>query len=259
GLNPGTDYLGWLNALHLDAKNNILYFGTDHLYFNTNPSSSNTWVRRGTRIAEPSDSSTSIQTIDAFGDKQTVLCGTSGGRVFLTTNSGTSFTDISTGLPGRWVTCVKFNPSTKTTFYATVSGFGAGHVFKTTDNGAHWLNISSTLPNIPVNSIEMDPTNPTALYIGTDVGVFFSPNDGGVWVPYGTGLPNVAIDFMDIQATKRVLRVGTHGRSVWEIPLVDDVTGISLPAQRTVWTLGDTGSIVWHNFGSSVTLDLSLD
>ncbi|HZK76007.1 MAG TPA: choice-of-anchor D domain-containing protein, partial [Candidatus Kapabacteria bacterium] len=52
---------------------------------------------------------------------------------------------------------------------------------------------------------------------------------------------------------------GTHGRSVWQIPLVDDETGISLPAQRTVWTIGDSASIQWHGFGAQVTLDLSFD
>ncbi len=256
GINPsGKDYVSWLNPLVLDGKNNILYFGLDHLYISSNQGA--TWTRRNTWLAP--DSGTSIQSIDYFGDKVTLLTGSSGGRVYVTSNNGLSWTNVSAGLPGRWVTCVKFDPTVKTTFYATLSGFGAGHVFKTTDNGAHWTNISSTLPDIPVNSLVMDPTNSSILYIGTDIGVFFSPNGGAQWMPYGQGFPNVAVDFLDIQKTNRVLRAGTHGRSIWEVPLVGDVTGIIIPSQRTVWTIGDTASIQWRGFGESVTVDLTLD
>ncbi len=105
----------------------------------------------------------------------------------------------------------------------------------------------------------MDPQNSNALYVGTDVGVFFSPDDGVEWMPYGTGLPNTGIDFMEVHIKNRVIRAGTHGRSIWQIPLEDDVKGIVFPAQRTVWTLGDTASIQWHGFASPVNLELSLD
>jgi len=261
GIKSPPDAISWLNPFCIDPKNNIIFYGLDHLYYM--PTSGSSWTRNKQPLYKTGDTGVTIQAIDAFGDGQTVVCGTSGGNVFITnnvtTNNGKNFTDVSAGLPGRSITSVKFNPSTKTTFYATCSGFGAGHVFKTTDNGAHWLNISSTLPDIPVNSIKMDPTNSNVLYIGTDVGVFFSPDTGAVWLPYGIGLPNVAVDFMDIQTTNRVLRAGTHGRSVWEVPIDDDQTGIVLPAQRSVWTVGDTASIQWRGFGEAVTVELSLD
>src|SRR5204862_4881901 len=39
------------------------------------------------------------------------------------------------------------------------------------------------------------------------------------WSPYGQGLPRVAVFDMVIQNVKRVLRIATHGRGMWEIPL----------------------------------------
>jgi hypothetical protein len=207
-------------------------------------------------------SQSTISSIDAFGDGKTVLVGTGGGQVYITSNVTASpavFTNVSKGLPGRWITWVKFSPSSKTTFYVTTSGFGAGHVFKTTNNGASWTNISSTLPDIPVNTLVMDPQNPTVLYIGTDVGVFYSPNDGAEWLPYGTGLPNTAVVFMQVHVNDRVIRAGTHGRSIWQVPLEDDVAGIIEPAQRTVWTIGDSAGIEWRGFSGAVSLDLSFD
>ncbi len=256
GLDASIDSTVWLDPFAADASNDIIYWGCQRLTYSKNQGT--TWTNCS-KVFGSAASGTTISAIDAFGDGKTVLVGTGGGNIYLTTNNGTSFTDVSSGVPGRAVTWVKFNPSLKTTFYATFSGFGPGHVFKTTNNGGTWANISSTLPDIPVNSIVMDPENPTVLYVGTDVGVFFSPNDGGEWMPYGTGLPNTGIDFMAIQTKNRVLRVGTHGRSIWQVPLENDVTGIVLPAQRSVWTLGDTASIQWHGFASPVMLELSLD
>jgi photosystem II stability/assembly factor-like uncharacterized protein len=261
GLNPAIDSTVWICPFAADAKNDIIYWGCQRLAYSKNQGQ--TWTNFTTVFGSAS-AGTTVYAIAPFGDEETVLVGTGGGNVYLTTNASAAsgkatFTNVSGNLPARAVTWVQFNPSSKTTFYVTLSGFGAGHVFKTTNSGANWTDISSTLPDIPVNAFAMDPQNPTVLYIGTDVGVFFSPNDGVEWMPYGTGLPNTGIDFMEIQIANRVLRAGTHGRSVWQVPLQDDGTGIVKPAQRTVWTLGDSASIQWHGFTPPITVDLSLD
>jgi hypothetical protein len=62
--------------------------------------------------------------------------------------------------------------------------------------------------------------------------------DGGAnWVPFGIGLPRVAVFDMGIPNGKRVLRVATHGRGMWEIEIpncmmtVADVTVDNDPGQ----------------------------
>jgi photosystem II stability/assembly factor-like uncharacterized protein len=256
GLNPSIDSTTWINPFAADATNDYVYWGCQRLAITKNQGKS--WTNFN-QVFGSASGGTSISTIATFGDGKHVLVGTGGGLVYLTSNNGTSFTNVSSNLPVRSVSCVLFNPTSPSIFYAVLSGFGAGHVFETTNSGSSWTDLSTTLPDIPVNSICMDPQNSNVLYIGTDVGVFFSPNNGVEWMPYGTGLPNTGIDFMEIQVTNRVLRAGTHGRSVWQVPLQDDQQGIVRPAQRTVWTLGDTASIQWHGFSSTVTLALSLD
>ncbi len=256
GLNANIDSTVWIDPFAADATNDIIYWGCQRLAYSKNQGQS--WTNC-TKVFGSASAGTTISAIDAFGDGKTVLVGTGGGNVYITANNGVTFTDVSAGLPARAVTWVKFSPSSKTTFYVTLSGFGAGHIFKTTNNGSNWTDISSRLPDISVNTIVMDPQNTSVLYVGTDVGVFFSPNDGAEWMPYGTGLPNTGIDFMEVHVNNRVIRAGTHGRSIWQVPLQDDATGIVLPAQRSVWTLGDTASIQWHGFAPTVSLDLSLD
>ncbi len=251
------DSAAWINPFASDAAHNTIYWGAQHLWSTTTKGAQ--WTELSSFNFGVASANGSISALDAFGDAGSLIIGTGSGNVYFTNDNAANLLDISAGLPGRAVTSARFNPSSATTFYVTLSGFGAGHVFKTTDAGSHWINISSTLPDIPVNTFVMDPTNASALYIGTDVGVFFSPNDGAEWLPYGTGLPNVAVDNLDIHKTARLLRAGTHGRSVWQAPLLSDLPGIVSPAQRTVWTIGDSTRIMWHGFGATITVDLSID
>jgi hypothetical protein len=77
----------------------------------------------------------------------------------------------------------------------------------------------TTLPDVPVNGFVVDPQQPLRLFAGTDIGVYVSEDSGTKWSPYGQGLPRVAVFDIAIQNVKRVLRISTHGRGMWEIPL----------------------------------------
>lgn len=249
-----TDTVNWLKPLVYDSKNNRLYFGTTNLYVSSNRG--NSWQRR----KQLAFAGNTITYIDPFGDGNHLLLGTTSGKVFYTTDNGATFTERTTGLPGRWVTSVKFSPGSKTTIYASLSGFGGGHVYRSTDAGENWKDISANLPDIPVNELLADPDNPNSLYIATDVGVFFSPDAGALWMPYGIGLPNVPVFDMDIHRTKRVLRAGSHGRSIWEIALSDQTAGITSPTVGTTWIHGQTGFVSWRGLpGGEATVELSID
>jgi hypothetical protein len=80
--------------------------------------------------------------------------------------------------------------------------------------------MSTGLPDVPVNAFVVDPDNSNHLYAGTDIGVYISQNAGGSWSPFGAGLPRVAVFDMAIQRPNRILRIATHGRGIWEIPLL---------------------------------------
>jgi len=250
-----TDTASWLNPFAADVNKGTIYWGASRLWY----LSGTRWVQTSSKVFGAPSSRTGITAVDAFGDGNTLALGTGGGFVYYSTNNGKNWTDVTRGLPGRYVTGVKFSPSSKGTFYVTYSGYGAGHVFRTTNGGADWTNISSTLPDIPVNSIVMDPTDPTQLYIGSDVGAFYSPNDGAEWMPYGTGLPNTSIVYLDVHQSDRVLIAGTHGRSIWKVPMIANTPGIVQPTQRSVWTIGDSAWIRWRGFGANASVLLSLD
>jgi hypothetical protein len=152
-----------------------------------------------------------------------IYAGTDDGRVWNTLNGGTTWNEITNGLPTRWVTCVRTDPFDESTAYVTLSGYrfhdNMSHVYKTTDNGTTWIDIGSNLPDIPVNCIISDPAIENALYIATDVGVYYTTNSGVNWDPAGYGMPIVVCSDLKIHEPTRTLVVGTYGRSAYKINL----------------------------------------
>ena len=118
------------------------------------------------------------------------------------------------GLPNRWVTDIAVASSDPQRAYVTVSGFGTGHVFRTMNRGGSWQDISSNLIDVPVNAILRLPGS-DELYIGTDLGVFQSGDDGATWAPSTTGMPNVAVLDLAFQNVTQTIVAATHGRGMF--------------------------------------------
>ncbi|MER3559055.1 MAG: hypothetical protein C4336_06130, partial [Armatimonadota bacterium] len=96
------------------------------------------------------------------------------------------------------------HPTNPYKIYVVLGGTGTPHVYRcdnTLSNPVQWVDISGSgataLPDIHCNSIAVDPQAPdTVLYLGTDIGVFFTLDGGATWrnatQPYG--LPNVQVN-----------------------------------------------------------------
>src|SRR5262249_21635866 len=57
------------------------------------------------------------------------------------------------------------------------------------------------------------------LFVGTDVGVYWTNNSGTSWVPLARGLPNVLVKDLALHQKTRLLRAGTQSRGVWGLAL----------------------------------------
>jgi hypothetical protein len=136
------------------------------------------------------------------------------------------------GFPVGNLTKILAHPLDRSTALATFSSYASvARVIRTTDFGATWQNVSGNLPLLPVNAIAVDPQDAARWYIGTDVGVWATANEGQTWVPFETGLPNVVVTDLEIQNATRKLRAGTYGRGLWEIDLTAVTTvGPGAPA-----------------------------
>ncbi|MEM1043558.1 MAG: T9SS type A sorting domain-containing protein [Bacteroidota bacterium] len=177
-------------------------------------------------------------------------------RMFVTRNAGSSWTDITTGLPDRFVTDIAIDPSDDQVAWVTLGGFGTGHVYKTEDAGQTWTDVSGTLPDAPAEAVAFDPLRPGTVYIGNDVGVFETNDAGTTWNAFTAGLPE-AVLVMDLvySAADRTLQVATHGNGMYRRALP--------PAVASEPTVGPQDfrllAVAPNPFRASTTLAYELD
>ena len=96
------------------------------------------------------------------------------------------------------------------------NGDFAPYLLKSTDAGRTWVSIKGDLPaNGNVLAIAEDHVNPNLLFVGTEYGLFFSPNGGQKWVQMKGGLPTIAVRDLAIQRRENDLVVGTFGRGIY--------------------------------------------
>jgi len=142
-----------------------------------------------------------------------LFAGTFGG-VFLSTNNGTSWTAVNTGLTNTSVLSLAVNGSNL--FAGTLGG-----VFVSTNNGTSWTAASTGLTNNIVRSFAVNGSN---LFAGTQGGVFLSTNNGTSWTAVNTGLPSTTVYALTVNGSN--LFAGTAGNGVWRRPLSEMVTGV---------------------------------
>jgi len=162
----------------------------------------------------------------------TMLVGYTDGKIWKSTNSGTSWTRVSTGIPARLCTDIIFDPSDDDTYYASFSGYIRESVFKTTNAGESWTSIAGNLPSIPTNALEINPGNTRELYVGTDFGVYITTNGGAEWQVLGEGMPKVVVVDLELHPLSGQLIAATHGRSVYGLTVTTSVDLLSFSATR---------------------------
>jgi hypothetical protein len=126
-----------------------------------------------------------------------------------------------------------------------------GQLLNGNDGGQSWTDISGNLPDLPMYTIAVDPrVIPNVLYVGSDSGVYASPDLGTHWVRFGTALPNVQVIDLKLNTSLNILAAGTHGRGVWKIPLSHLLTnrgeGDARSSPLPEPSLGPPRSCRWH-------------
>ena len=165
--------------------------------------------------------------------------------VFLSTNNGTSWTAVDSGLTDSSVqslavsgtnlfagtyyggvflstnngaswTAVNSGLAHAPVYSFAVSGINLfagtwnGGVCLSTNNGTSWTAVNSGLANLIVRSLTVSGTN---LFAGTDSGVFLSTNNGTTWATVDSGLTNPYVQSFAVSGTN--LFAGTFGGSIF--------------------------------------------
>jgi len=138
------------------------------------------------------------------------------------TNGGVNFFDIKNNLPNHEIQDIAFNPTDDDDIIVVNASYqnNGQKVYRSTNGGASWSNITFNIGDIPVHTVVIDHTNNPNIYIGTEVGVYYMPLNGNNWILYNTGLPNVAVQELEINYGANTIKAVTWGRGLWEYDLV---------------------------------------
>jgi hypothetical protein len=237
GISSG-DRNNWDTPITFDPNNSqTLYFGTNRLYKTTNAAGN--WSAISPDLTDgPHSGNLTFGTITTISvsqfNSQVIYVGTDDGKAWVTQDGGSNWTDVSAGVPNRWVTKILASKENANTVYLTLSGYrfgeDVGHVYKSIDFGNTWVDISTGLPDIPVNDIEQDDFG--NLFIGTDVGVLASSDEGANWNVLGENMPSAVVSDLFIHENSQFLYAATFGRSTYKI----DISGNILNSNENIFT-----------------------
>jgi photosystem II stability/assembly factor-like uncharacterized protein len=151
--------------------------------------------------------------------------GTDTGLIQLTTDEGAHWTDVTPPDITEWskVNLIEASHSEAGTAYAAVNRHEMDdyrpYIYRTRDFGKTWENAVVGLPaGTYVNVVREDPETKGLLFAGTELGVYFSLDNGDHWHPLQQNLP--ASSIRDIAIHGDDLIVATHGRAFW---ILDDI------------------------------------
>jgi photosystem II stability/assembly factor-like uncharacterized protein len=162
----------------------------------------------------------------------TIWAGTNDGRLQLTRDGGTTWTELTANIAGLppFGTVSNIEPSRYDdgTAYVTFDLHQVDNrdpfVYKTTDYGRTWKPIVDGVPKSPLSyahCVREDPVRRGLLYLGTENALYVSFDDGGHWQPLQNNLPHAPTHWMTVQENFDDLVVATYGRGFW---ILDDLT-----------------------------------
>lgn len=236
---------------------NTVYFGANYLF--RSPNRGDSWEQLGGDLTRQLDRDKlpimgKLWTKDAiawhagtadFGNISTadeslirkglLYVGTDDGLIQVSRDGGATWTKIDKfpGVPDMtYVSRVVASSHDEGTVYATFDGHRSNdfkpYVLKSTDYGKTWTSITSNLPVSSVQVIREHPRVPSLLFVGNEMGAYYSGNGGGTWSRLQYNLPTVPVHDIKIHPRENDLVIGTHGRGIY---IIDDITPLERLAE----------------------------
>lgn len=208
-INP-TDYDDIANIIYC-ARNNNEYLRWD------NPQTGNTFSPISVTAFSGQVSAVKVSP----NTSNRVFFGTNGGRIVRVDNANSASptaTNISTGLPSAYVSCVEVETGNDNHLLVTYSNYGVTNIWETTNGGTSWTQVEGNLPDMPIRWALFNPNNNDQAIIATELGVWSTDNLNGAttnWGASNTGLANVRVDMLQVRSSDKLVIAATHGRGLF--------------------------------------------
>lgn len=221
----------------LDPSNsNRMYFGGASLWRSNNVKSASrpSWSQVKPQLSCPledwsksahfaADPPCNISTIAvAKSNPDVVWVGHNNGQIYRTTNgtaASPTWTRVdSAAMPKRWIGRIAIDEKDANRVYVGVMGYHDDNVWRTEDGGTTWIKITGSgtnkLPSSPVTSLALHRDIPGLIYAGTDVGVYWSTDDGRSWDTSLKASRTSGVEEL-VWKDNDTLMVVTHGRGIF--------------------------------------------
>ena len=165
-------------------------------------------------------------------EKGVFWAGSDDGLVHISRDGGANWRNVTPPDLEEWtrVDMIEVSPHDPATAYLAGTRYkfddNRPFLFKTTDYGATWQSIVSNLPQDDfTRCIREDPGRQGLLFVGTELGIYVSFDDGGMWQSMRSNLPVVPV--YDLAIKDDDLVAATHGRSFWIMDGISQLRQVS--------------------------------
>ena len=187
-------------------------------------------------------------------------------NIFVSTDQGETFNAV-TGFTGGdlsgFISGIATHPYEDSTAYILFSFAEEPKVLRTKDLGQTWEDLSGFVgnttsdngfPDVVTHCLVVLPNESSTIWVGTDIGIFESIDDGATWNYINSDLPAVSVYDMFVQDGQVV--IATHGRGIWTAT-IEELNFI--PELNGEYSGNQTMSAIYNLMSDVDSIELYLD
>ncbi len=262
---------------------NTLYAGTNQLWKSTDRG--DTWVSLGDLTTgvnrrellimgqRPHDGTLSLDdgipyypTLSAIAESPIrpglLYVGTDDGNLQVSRDDGASWINVVDRLAGvpqsSWISGIEPSRFEEGRVYVVVNNYRnndfTNYLYESSDYGQSWVSIVGDLPEERVlRTVREDLRNPNVLYLGTELGLFYSNDGGNHWVELKSNMPTLAFNDLLVHPRDNDLVLGTHGRGIWildNVNALQELTPEVMAAEAHLFTMEPIEMIRYSGAGA---------
>jgi photosystem II stability/assembly factor-like uncharacterized protein len=126
------------------------------------------------------------------------------------------------------------------------------YLLKTTDFGKTWTTITTGIRDgAYTRAIREDPLRRGLLFAGTEMGMYYSTNDGALWEPLQLNLPRASVRDLHIHGSDLI--AATHGRAMWVLDDISPLRALSTDVRAATTFLFAPDTAVRFSGGHALT------